>query len=736
MTETLSASRVSYRDDAEFMVTILGAGRVVTEYYLPALRATGIASQIVVVDQDEASLAAVAEAHPTARCIRHNHASFLAGLNEDIGASRNLLIVALPNQFHVEACTAALGRQLHVLCEKPLSLRADDCSRIADLARANRDVANVAMVRRHLPSWMLARQIVQGGELGRLTSVEVRDCAPFGWRPRSFAFFSPDAGGVLADMGVHYLDFLEWTLGPLWPRTWQDDWKGGTESSCVFGLSAGEVDVSIVLSRIDPAGAVMRFVGARGELTVPKSNENQVLLALKGQPVRSIELRKPFPSGDWPADLRGSFCELLVDQRRVMRGEPNVAATAEDAERTVALIEWAYSRRRSTAKIPVAECKLRHVLVTGGTGFIGGHLVDRLHRDGQDIRCLVRSPATCANLARYPVNLAEGNVLDRDRLRRAMQGIEVVHHLAYGSSGQDSATITIEGTKNVVEAAIGAGVRAVVIASTAYVYGLPERADPVDETCAYAPYGGEYGRSKMLMEQWCLARAANSGKTRIVILNPTNVFGPGGGAYTTLPVQLAKQGIFAWLEGGRGLCNYTYVDNVVDALMAAAEVPAAHGKRYIVTDGVLPWIDFLGPFVTPVGATIADYRLEVFSRRAKAAEAFSVRRLIGAVAAAQGIQDVARRSRVLRHLAAMSFLGTFFHPKLTKTKGPIDLVLQPPAPPFPPAWLAELYHTRRTTFTAESAQKALGWRPRISWDLARDTTLEWLNSAGYFRADA
>jgi nucleoside-diphosphate-sugar epimerase len=87
------------------------------------------------------------------------------------------------------------------------------------------------------------------------------------------------------------------------------------------------------------------------------------------------------------------------------------------------------------------------------------------------------------------------------------------------------------------------------------------------------------------MERWCLARAQKALPTRIVILTPTCVFSPGGGAYISQPVELACNRQFCWIDGGTGLCNYTYVENLVDAMLAAARRPEAHGNRFIINDG-------------------------------------------------------------------------------------------------------------------------------------------------------
>src|SRR5262249_4013528 len=151
------------------------------------------------------------------------------------------VIVALPNQYHVDAVRLALMKNRHVLCEKPLALKAQDCSALRALAAQNQSQLKVAMSRRYLPSLMLARDIVVGKELGEVRSIEVHACTPFLWQPRSFEFFLPAAGGILADMGVHYLDYLDTLVGELRPLVYFDDAKGGTESSLSYRLAAGDV---------------------------------------------------------------------------------------------------------------------------------------------------------------------------------------------------------------------------------------------------------------------------------------------------------------------------------------------------------------------------------------------------------------------------------------------------------------------------------------------------------------
>lgn len=720
--------------DERVSVTVLGAGSVVTEYYLPALAATGMARTLTICDLDAEGLSQATSLMPEADVVATDFRELLSRPPPIAAVDRELVIVALPNHLHIEACELALRPGRRVLCEKPLSLSVDECRHVSDLAATNASALDVAMVRRYLPSWRLARDVIRAGEIGAITSVEVNDRAPFGWRPRALGFFAPSAGGILADIGVHYLDFLEWVLGPLTPQSYTDDWVGGTESSCSYQLRAGASEVRVELSRTHRGRTDCVFTGERGTLRIDKACESHIVVQPAGAAPRRVTFDAPFTDARWPHSLHGAFCQMLRDQQRSISGVPSTCANAGDAERTGALIEWAYAQRSGRrASAPAASDEKAEVLVTGATGFIGGHLIERLAGSGSAVECLVRSPATVANLARFNVRLTQASILDRAALDRAVAGKSRVFHLAYGRDEKEAAQVTIEGTKQIVEAAIAAGVEAVVVLSTAYVFGFPDGSRPVDESFPYRPYGGAYGTTKAEMERWCLDRARSSGSTRIVVLNPTNVIGPGGGAYTTLPVELARAGTFCWVDGGRGICNYTYVGNTVDAIVAAAASREAHGQRFIINDGARPWTDVLGPLVAAVAQEIPSYTAAELEALAGTAARFRLNDLGRAIVASREVRAVARRSRLVQKISKFKLLRRMVRPE---GAGPVlpswaTTAGSEPQHAAPPSWLAGLYHTHETVFSAERARNILGWTPQIDLTTAQALTLAWLAQAGY-----
>jgi predicted dehydrogenase/nucleoside-diphosphate-sugar epimerase len=713
---------------------ILGGGSVTVEYHLPAMARMGRLADVTVVDPVLQSLAAIKSKYPDVTCINQDHRGFMTGLKPEPRATPANIIVALPNQLHVEAVRLALERGHNVLCEKPLALRADECAKLRALAEGQKSMIKVAMSRRYLPVLMLARQILEAKELGEVRSIEVHDCTPFLWQPRSFAFFSPEAGGVLADMGVHYLDYLETLVGPMAPVAYTDDARGGTESSLKYHLTAGKVRIDLRISRIEQTGGFIRIACERGEIQVDKANETELTVTTRGSKTRRLSLEQPFDNAAWPKKFHGSFCQMIADFEREVSGIKTGLADVADAERTAALIEWAYDQRSRTAPRAVvsqaASAQRPKVVVTGGSGFIGGHLLERLSYASNDIRVAVRSPGSCANVARYPVAITPTDLLDVNSVRALVAGARTVYHLAYGKESDSAARITIDGTKNVVKTAIEASVDCVVILSTMYVYGFPETERPVDETFPYRPYGGEYGTSKATMERWCLDQARTSGKTRVVILNPTCVFGPGGGAYTTLPVDMARLGTFCWISEGQGLCNYNYVENLVDAILAAAHMPEANGERFIINDGVISWREFIDPLIRPLGTNVQSFTPAELQNLPRYGGPFKVKDLISAILRAPGVRDVAKRSPIIRKAFD---LGKRVGPLPANGGALAAFTLQDrgdtPSEP-PPEWLGPLFSPARVTFSAGKAAKILKWTPKVGLTEAQAVTVAWLVETG------
>ncbi len=222
------------------------------------------------------------------------------------------------------------------------------------------------------------------------------------------------------------------------------------------------------------------------------------------------------------------------------------------------------------------------VLVTGGAGFIGSHLVERLAEQGHRVRVLDDlSTGRRANLNGAPaVELVQGDLRERDQVRRATEGVEAVFHVAARPSVARSwadpvGTLAVngQGTVNVVAAAAEAGVKTLVYSSSSSVYGEQAGLRMV-ETMEPRPIS-PYGFSKLFGEQYALAHGGVNG-LRVVALRYFNVFGPRQdpdspySAVIPIFIRCALEGTQASIHGdGRQSRDFTYVANVVDANLAA-----------------------------------------------------------------------------------------------------------------------------------------------------------------------
>jgi UDP-glucose 4-epimerase len=244
------------------------------------------------------------------------------------------------------------------------------------------------------------------------------------------------------------------------------------------------------------------------------------------------------------------------------------------------------------------ETMMEHCLVTGGAGFIGSHLVDYLAARGYPVRVFDNfDTGQRSNLLNATgAEVIEGDVSDADAVAIAMQGVNVVYHLAALASVQASVEnppathrICATGTLNLLDAARKAGVRRVVYAASASAYGIPageiqSESDPVRPLSPYAA-------AKLAGEQYMQAFAASFG-IETVSLRFFNIFGPRQRADSPYSGVIA---IFTGLMTagktpiifGDGLQSrdFTYVSDVVQALTRATKVPNISGSIYNVGAG-------------------------------------------------------------------------------------------------------------------------------------------------------
>jgi nucleoside-diphosphate-sugar epimerase len=246
------------------------------------------------------------------------------------------------------------------------------------------------------------------------------------------------------------------------------------------------------------------------------------------------------------------------------------------------------------------ELKGKTALVTGVTGLIGGRLAERLvTEEGVRVQGLSRSPAKASWLADLGIDLIQGDVTEPATLPGAIENCQLVFHAAAwvseGGNRADVWAVNVTGTKNMVEAALAAGVARFVHLSSCSVYGSLQQHN-IDEQTPTRIRGNLYGDSKVAAEE-VVFRAYREQGLPAVAARASQVYGPRSQQFTIRPVELIKAGKMVLIDGGRHLCKPIYIDNLVDGLILCAQVDQAVGEAINFTDdNPVPWRDFFGAY--------------------------------------------------------------------------------------------------------------------------------------------
>ncbi len=241
---------------------------------------------------------------------------------------------------------------------------------------------------------------------------------------------------------------------------------------------------------------------------------------------------------------------------------------------------------------------LSRYLVTGGTGFLGRRLVERLVSRGHDVHVLSRDPAKHTLFTSPQVHFFTGDITSTDSLRLAVSGCDGVFHLAAYAKGwapdeQAYYDYNVTGTENVLRAAAEEGAGRIVFCSTAGVINPSSEIPADEETPRTIPYSTAYERSKNEAEQ-LVKKYVRAGRD-IVIVNPSRVFGPGPlteSNSVTRIIDLYRKDKWHILPGnGKSIGNYVYVDDVAEGMILAME-RGRRGERYILGGDNLSYRDF------------------------------------------------------------------------------------------------------------------------------------------------
>lgn len=324
------------------------------------------------------------------------------------------------------------------------------------------------------------------------------------------------------------------------------------------------------------------------------------------------------------------------------------------------------------------------ILVTGGTGFTGAALTERLLDDGHEVVALDKQPGLAAEeLQRKGAVIHYGSVSDRELVRRAVEGCEVVQHLAaafreIGVPDSLYKEVNVAGSRIVAEEALAAGARKFVYCSTQGVHGHIEE-PPGDENSPIAP-ADYYQQTKY--EGELEIREVLEGKLEYTVIRPTAIYGPGDPGRFLMIYKRVKKGTFPMFGKGRTYYHPVYIDNLVDAFVLAMEPGKGAGREYIIGDE----------------------------------EYFSIEELVRRVGKAIGVEVRVPRFPILPLIVAGHVCE-----KVCKPFG-----IDPPIFPRRVDWFRQV-----RAFDIGRGKSELGYVPRVGIDEGLRRTGEWYEREGY-----
>jgi len=389
---------------------------------------------------------------------------------------------------------------------------------------------------------------------------------------------------------------------------------------------------------------------------------------------------------------------------------------------------------------------LRRIFITGATGFIGGRLAEVACQRNISVVGLVRTWSHAARLSRLPVQMMHGDVLDPDSLHEAMIGCDEVFHCAVDNriGGDAHHRVSVEGTANVMQAALDLGVKRVIHLSSVAVYSYRPDPHTMTEEGGYRYSGDVYCDGKIDSEKVALLYCQEHALP-VTVLRPTIVYGPFGD-YTVDTLALIRQGRMVLVDGGRGVCNGLYVDNLVEAMLLAALSEQAVGKVFHISDASpIAWKEFIEAHAQAIGDSYLPLR-EMTTQEIVAARAQMSNHPISSLEQTLRLIRDSRARRALRSVPAVEravgvgkTVARFVLPasarrrlrqSLLRSSSDVQIAKQAESP-RPLSQSEEFMITAfdKVVFRIEKARRVLGYDPKIDFAEGMKRTTAWIKWA-------
>jgi predicted dehydrogenase/nucleoside-diphosphate-sugar epimerase len=583
---------------------VVGAGYVAT-HHLAALSRLDFVELVGLCDRDRAAAETLAA--------RFGIPRVAASLAEFADARPDMVYVLTPPASHAALAIEAMDMGCHVLVEKPMADSVADCEAMLAKARATGRKLGVNHSDLFDPVLMRALEAAREGDIGEVLSVDIVRNSEY----------PPYAGGPLPgqvaqgsypfrDLGVHGFYTIEAFLGPI-------------ESAEVHWQSRG-ADPNLAFDEWQAQARTARGVGRLLLSWNARPMENRLIVrGTRGiievdRFTQVCRVHKVLPGPKFIGILLNAFFSAVKDSVRIplnvlrfatgrLKPSPGIRTgaeafakavrhdetppfTGEDGLRIARLLDPLCAQpdreRREQLEARYAPLPPADALVTGAAGFLGRAVVAALRAQGKTVRVLVRRPV--AAFGDDPgIQTLIGDLGDPRIVDHAVAGGGIVYHVGAAMRGgpRDFEAGTVWGTRNVLDACRRhASPRLVYVSSMSVFDHAGRRAnETLAEGYRFEPHPqlrGAYTRTKLVAEQM-VADAITQHGLPAVILRPGQIFGPGAEEVTPNGT-IALAGRWIAIGGGRIPLPLIYRDDVVDALLRAAESPQAIGRIFNLVD--------------------------------------------------------------------------------------------------------------------------------------------------------
>jgi len=243
-------------------------------------------------------------------------------------------------------------------------------------------------------------------------------------------------------------------------------------------------------------------------------------------------------------------------------------------------------------------------LISGASGFLGSHLAHGLLKHKQAVRALVRKTSNTSCLPEKDVEFIIGNLENRDSLNTAMKNVTTVFHCAalvsdWGKK-KDFINVNVEGTRNMLDAAVKAKVKRFVYVSTSDFYGFLDKEDVTEDTPP-KKRGFLYGDTKIMAEELVWQYHKEKG-LKISIIRPPSIYGPRSLSIVKEFADLINSGQMLHISKGKKIAGLCHIDNLVEGLIQVAGNKNCIGQAYNISDGSkVTWNEFVAALCDILG---------------------------------------------------------------------------------------------------------------------------------------